>query len=134
MMQELVRGLPSGAGDLDRWFGDFRPARLQPQIDVVDTGETLTVAAELPGVAKEDLEVLVEGESLVLRGEKRQEYEGREEGCYHIERAFGRFERRIPLPDNVDPGRAQAEFENAVLRVRIPKTRQQHRARRIDIG
>lgn len=133
MMQEIMRNTLGPGGGTDRWFGDFRSAQLHPQVDVVDTGESVTVAAELPGVAREDLEVMVEGDALVLRGEKRHEFEGREEGCYHLERTFGHFERRIPLPEDVDPGEAQATFENAVLCVRFPKTRQPRRARHIEV-
>ena len=134
MMQEFMRFPFGESADLDRWFGDFRPPTVQPQIDVVDAGDAVSVAAELPGVRKEDLEVVVDDNALILRGEKRQESQSREEGCYRIERAFGRFQRRIPLPDNVDPSRAEATFEDAVLNVRIPKSSQARHQRRIDIS
>jgi HSP20 family protein len=134
MMQEFMRFPFGGSADPDRWFGDFRPATLQPQIDVVDSGDAVSVTAELPGIKKEDLEVMVDDNALILRGEKRHDSRSREEGCYRIERAFGRFQRRIPLPDNVDPSRAEARFEDAVLNIRIPKSSQPRRQRRIDIS
>ena len=76
---------------------------------------------ELPGIDRQDVESLVEDDALVLRGEKKLESKSEEQGCYRLERAFGSFQRVIPLPDGVDADRAEARFENAVLTVRLPK-------------
>lgn len=122
MMQELWRDPFAGFGQLDRWFGDFSPSVFQPRIDIVDDGDALRITAELPGIDRQDVEILVEDEALVLRGEKKLESKSAEKGCYRLERAFGSFQRVIPLPDGVDVDRAGARFENAVLTVRIPKT------------
>ena len=121
MMQELWRDPFAGFGQLDRWFGDFSPSVFQPRIDVVDDGDALRITAELPGIARQDVEILVEDDALVLRGEKKLESKSEEQGCYRLERAFGSFQRVIPLPDGVDADRAEARFENAVLTVRLPK-------------
>ena len=93
----------------------------QPRIDVVDNGDALRITAELPGIDRQDVEILVEDDALVLRGEKKLESKSEEQGCYRLERAFGSFQRVIPLPDGVDADRAEGPFENAVLTVRIPK-------------
>jgi HSP20 family protein len=111
----------STAGGTGRWFGDFSALLFQPQIDVVDEGDALRVTAELPGVDKKDLELLFDDGFLVLRGEKRNQEDAREQGCYRIERAFGRFQRVVPLPEDVDVDRAEARFSDAVLTVRLPK-------------
>ena len=93
----------------------------QPRIDVVDDGDALRITAELPGIDRQDVELLVEDDALVLRGEKKLESKSEEQGCYRLERAFGSFQRVIPLPDGVDADRAEARFEHAVLTVRLPK-------------
>jgi HSP20 family protein len=121
LMQELLRDPWAGMGALDHWFGDFSPSGFQPGIDVVDDGEALRISAELPGMDREDVEIVVEGDVLVLRGEKHLESQTEEQGCYRLERAFGRFERVIPLPDGVDVDRAEARFDKAVLTIRLPK-------------
>jgi HSP20 family protein len=121
IVQELWGDPFAGFGQLDRWFGDFSPSVFQPRIDVVDDGDALRITAELPGINRQDVEILVEDEALVLRGEKKMESKSEEQGCYRLERAFGSFQRAIPLPDGVDVDRAEARFENAVLTVRIPK-------------
>jgi HSP20 family protein len=120
-MQELLRDPWAAMGALDQWFGDFSPSVFRPSIDVVDDGEALRISAELPGLDREDVEILVEDDGLVLRGEKHLESQTEDQGCYRLERAFGRFERVIPLPDGVDVDRAEARFDKAILTIRLPK-------------
>lgn len=108
-------------GAPDRWFGDFSPALFQPRIDVVDAGDALQISADLPGMQRDDIEILYEDGFLVLRGEKQAESRKEEKGCYRLERAFGSFQRIIPLPEDVDVERADAHFEKGVLTLRLPK-------------
>jgi len=117
LLQEALRG----AFQMDRWFGDFSPGLFQPRVDVVDEGDALRVSADLPGMERKDVEVLVEDGALVLRGEKRLESTREEKGCYRVERAFGTFERMIPLPEDVDTEHAEARFDKGVLTLRLPK-------------
>jgi HSP20 family protein len=123
MMGELLRDPFGSLTQIDRWFGDFSPGAFQPRVDVVDDGDALRVTAELPGMQRQDVEVLLEDDYLVLRGEKKLEKKGedKEKGCYHVERAFGSFQRIIPLPEGVDTERAEAKFENGTLTIRLPK-------------
>ena len=111
----------SGFGSLDRWFGDFSPGAVSPQLDVVDDGDALRITAELAGIDRDNIEVLVQDDILVIRGEKKLEKRGDEKGCYRVERAFGTFQRIVPLPAGLDTDRAEATFDNSVLSIRIPK-------------
>jgi HSP20 family protein len=120
LMNDLLRD-PFGTEQTARWFGDFSPGLFQPRIDVVDDGDALRITAELPGVARDDIEVLVEEGFLILRGEKKLESKSEEKGCYRLERAFGSFQRAIPIPDGVDVEKAQARFDQGVLTLRLPK-------------
>jgi HSP20 family protein len=120
----LVPGLlrsPLGGAANERWFGNFSPAAFQPRIDVVDDGDALRVTAEVPGMDKQDLELVIEDGYLVLRGEKRIDAKKEEKGCYRLERAFGGFQRVLPLPDGVDVERAEARFDKGELTLRLPK-------------
>jgi HSP20 family protein len=120
--------------ELDRWFGDYSPPAFQPRIDVVDEGNALRISADLPGLDRKDIEVLAESGFLVLRGEKQQESRSEEQGCYRIERAFGSFQRVIPLPADVDTEHAEAKFDKGVLTLRLPRTgKPGAEARRIDV-
>jgi HSP20 family protein len=120
--------------ELDRWFGDYSPAAFQPRVDVVDEGNALRISADLPGIDRKDVEVLIEDGFLVLRGEKKHEARSEEKGCYRVERAFGAFQRVLPLPEDVDVERAEAKFDKGVLTLRLPKTsRPGADARRIEV-
>jgi len=121
VLEELLHDPVDGRSALERWFGDFSSSRFQPRIDVVDEGPIIRVTAELPGIERGDVQVIVEENAIVLRGEKKQDTHKAENGCYRLERAYGRFERTIPMPDYSDPGRALAKFDNGVLTLTVPK-------------
>lgn len=89
--------------------------------EMEETAKDIFVRVELPGLDKEDCQIEIEGNVLYLSGEKRFERET-SDSTYHImERAFGAFERAIPLPRDVAIGKAEASFKNGVLTVRLPK-------------
>ncbi len=107
--------------ELDRWFGDFSPTRYQPSIDVVDEENAIRITAELPGMSKDDIQLHIDNDMLIIRGEKKNEEESREKGVYRSERYYGFFERAIPVPSELDLDKVEAKFKNGVLTVRLPK-------------
>lgn len=105
------------------WDGDDMPVGAwTPDIDIAETPEALTVKAEIPGIEPKDMQVVLENGVLVLRGEKRQVTEEKEERLYRNERHYGSFVRSLRLPANVDASRVSAMFKNGVLTVVMPKT------------
>lgn len=106
----------------DRWFGDFSAPEFQPKLDVTDDKNFLRVALEVPGVDPKDIDVEVQDGVLSVSGEKRQEATSEEEGCYRTERSYGYFQRSIPLPSDVDTGKAEAKFDKGVLQIKLPKS------------
>ncbi|HJQ16395.1 MAG TPA: Hsp20/alpha crystallin family protein [Allosphingosinicella sp.] len=105
-------GLPAFAG-FDRAAG-------WPHVELGETDKELRITAELPGLDEKDVEITVEDGALTLRGEKRSEVEDKDRG--YSERSYGRFERRIGLPKDVDRDKATATFSNGVLTVTLPRT------------
>ena len=90
-----------------------------PHIELSETNRELKVEAELPGLEEKDVEVLLNDGVLTLRGERKSETEDRSR---HIsERYYGRFERRITLPAEVEEDRIHAAFKNGILTVTMPK-------------
>ena len=133
-VEEFLHDPFAGRAALERWFGDFSSSRFRPRIDVVDEGPVLRVTAELPGMEREDLNVTAEDGALVLRGKKNQDVRSGENGCYRLERDHGSFVRTIPMPDDADPDRALAKFDNGVLTLTVPKLETlRTTGRRIDI-
>ncbi|MCA9620141.1 MAG: Hsp20/alpha crystallin family protein [Myxococcales bacterium] len=112
----------SAFADLDRWFGDFSPSQFRPTIDVVDEETALCVTAELPGMTKDDVKLQIDDDLLVIRGEKRNVNERKENGVFRSERFYGAFHRAIPLPGDLDLDAIDAQFDAGVLTVRLPKT------------
>ncbi len=117
----LTTGPITPFGELDQWFGDFAPLRFAPAIDVVDEKNAVKITAELPGLSRDDVELTIDGDRLILRGHKRHQSEHDEEGAFRIERFYGYFERMVPLPSEVDKDQTEASFDNGVLSVRLPK-------------
>jgi HSP20 family protein len=102
--------------------------------EVIETDNEIRFVLEVAGLRPEDLDITVENSILTVAGEKKVEKEDGEKGEYHLyERRFGRFERSFALPRRVDTERVEANYENAVLSVRLFKT-EAARPRRIRIG
>ena len=97
--------------------------------EVFDDQDQVLVRLEAPGMDRDDFDLQVSDDYLVVRGEKHSERE-QHKGHYHItERAYGRFERAIPLPEDVDADNASASYKRGVLEVRLPKSRRRQRTR-----
>jgi len=89
--------------------------------EVEEMDKEIVVRLEVPGMEKEDFSITVEGNTLYLSGEKRYERQTRNSTYHVMERAYGAFQRTIPLPHIIDADRAQASYKNGVLSIRMPK-------------
>jgi HSP20 family protein len=94
-----------------------------PLADVVETAEAYVVEVELPGLDREDVVVQAQGDELVVRGERRPDLSARPESFHRLERRYGPFARGFRFSQDVDPGQIQAEFEDGLLRLVVPKAR-----------
>ena len=105
----------------------------EPTLDVYEDKDKITVRAELPGMKKEDIEISLQGDTLTIAGERKQE-EKREEGeMYRSEIYFGRFQRSITLPARVDPNKIQAVYKDGILTVTLPKS-EEAKPKQIKVG
>lgn len=101
--------------DFPRVFGEgFRPT-----IDVVKGEGELVVTAELPGIDPNDVEVALDGNYLTIKGEKSEEREVSEDDRYMHERGYGKFQRRIPLPEGVSADKIVANYDKGILTVKV---------------
>lgn len=90
-------------------------------VDLLETNDDVIVKASLPGVKPEDIDISVTGQLLTLKGESREDVEERVENYYRRERRHGTFVRQLTLPAEVESDKAQATFEDGVLRLSLPK-------------
>ena len=103
-----------------------------PNVDVRDTGDALVVRAELPGLGKDDVDLTIGPQGLIIRGEKREEKKDDDKNVF--ESRYASFVETVPLPPDVDPAQAEARVDDGVLTVRFPKTAAGAGARRIPIS
>jgi HSP20 family protein len=101
--------------------GKADPGEWTPLVDIRETDRELNFALEIAGSAANDIDVTTESGVLTIRGERSEEW--KDEGRYHlVERGYGSFVRRFQLPEGVDIDKIQADVENGLLQVRIPKS------------
>lgn len=93
-----------------------------PTLDFSETEKDYLVRLEAPGVAKEDVEVNLDGQTLTLRGERISAKERKDERFFWREREEGHFLRTIKLPTPVDGSKVNASMNHGILTVRLPKT------------
>ena len=106
--------LPATGGEL---------ATVEPFVDVIDKGDKVVVAVDIPGVEKEALSVNISGDRLEVSAERKKEAEEEKEGYVRRERTYTSYYRAIPLPAEVDADKADATFENGVLEITMPKVK-----------
>jgi len=97
------------------------PSAWRPMTDIYETKESYMFKVELPGFKKEDIKVEFSGETLTLRGERKQEEETKSENCHRLERSYGLFERSFTIPKNVDAKKIDASLKDGILLLTIPK-------------
>jgi len=102
------------------WPGAALLKARDPPIEIRDTGKELVVNVELPGVDREDVEIQARDTSLYVCAERERE-EAEAEQILATERLLRRFERKIWLPEQVVPTKANAVFKNGILEVTLPK-------------
>lgn len=128
--------------EMDGWFEDFRREfdnrfggpvtpwsrrretglrTRAPLVDLLDTGREFLVKAEIPGVAKEDLDINVTAEGIELRAEAKGEKEENDRDYSCRERVYSAFHRAFSFPEEVLPDQAEATLKDGVLEVRVPK-------------
>lgn len=107
-----------------------------PATEIVEMPEELVLTAELPGLAKDNVDITIDEDVLTIRGEKVEERkEGDESRKFHLwERSYGAFQRSFTLPATVDASRINAVFDKGVLTIRLPKTAEARaRGRKVEI-
>lgn len=128
-------GVPNVFSEMDdmvkrMWYG-FPFHNLQedldvgwsPRLDVSETDTALEVVADLPGMEKKDINVTIEDDLLVIKGERKEEKEEKGKKFHTIERRSGSFYRALRLPVEVESDKIEAAFKEGVLTLKLPKSK-----------
>jgi len=118
LFDDVFSGVPVSLRRMDRGasLGAFAP-----RVDVSETDKEVKISAELPGMEEKDVTVEVDAETILIRGEKREEKEEKARNWHCREQTYGAFQRVIPLPVQVEGDKAKATFRKGVLAVTVPK-------------
>jgi HSP20 family protein len=148
-MTNLIRFSPSTdmhrlQHEIDRLFEGFFPTRTgngnealesavwAPRTDLSETEDAYFIHLDLPGLNKKDVEINFHDGTLSISGERRAEETEKDRKFVRVERSYGRFYRAFTLPQTVKTDGIQANFDNGVLTIRVPKV-EEAKPRRIDI-
>jgi len=134
---ELARGFDTIFDEFRRSFDDllspFLPMRTYlprtfsalpiraPLVDVVDDGDQYIIKAELPGFEKDDVDVELNKDLLILKAEKKYEEEETSQNYLHRERSYTACQRTINFPVEVDPSKVEGMMQNGILEIKIQK-------------
>jgi HSP20 family protein len=98
-----------------------RPAVRQPLLDIEDTGNNILVTAEMPGIPKKNINVKLTEKNIEISANYETEKKDKGKDYYYRERGFQSYYRKLPLPEDVNHSKADATFEDGVLKVTLPK-------------
>ncbi len=118
---------------MDRLFEEsfIRPSRgsalvsgnggMSVAVDMYETEDNLVVSAAVPGLTPDDVDISITGNTLTIQGEFRSEEEGERGNVHFQERRYGKFQRSLNLPANVNTDQVDATFESGILKITLPK-------------
>jgi len=121
-------GLFNLRNEVDRMFRDFyddseaQKSYWMPSVDITEDDDKLTLAAEIPGVKKEDVKINLNNGVLTIEGEKKQTAEEKTENSYRSERYYGKFSRSFNLTSEIDDEKIKADYDSGILTVTLPKS------------
>jgi HSP20 family protein len=113
--------------------GQGLPSMWSPHIEVCERNGKLLIQADLPGLKRDDINVRVEQDAVIIQGQRQQQQTSNQSGYYRSERSYGSFYRTIPLPEGVNAESASATFRDGVLEIELDAPRQQQRGRTLEI-
>ena len=110
----------------DRFSQDFSNSSLEqdwnPPLDLMETGSSLVVEIEVPGINPDNIDISVTADVLTFTGEKKKQAEDKGKSYHLVERTYGKFSRSIRLPTTVNPDQVEALYKDGILKITLGKT------------
>jgi len=108
------------------WKEEVPRGAWSPPVDILERGNELILKVDLPEVSQSEIEIKVEGNTLIIQGERKFLKETPEENYIQIERRYGTFHRTFTIPSIIDQGNIKAAYKDGVLRIVLPKRKEAH--------
>ena len=124
-LREMERELSRVFGDFYGDNADLLNSAWAPQVDLSETEDEYVLQADLPGLKRDDVELVCVDNVVNLKGERRHESKEEKGGYHRIERRYGGFQRSFEIPGGFDADKVTASFEDGVLTVHLPKREEQ---------
>lgn len=109
----------------DEFFGvpsvEGKYYSFSPSLDIYEDEKSITIKVDVPGMSQKDISVEIQDNVLTIKGERKEEEEMKQKNAHIIERRYGKFIRRIALPENVEADKTKAKIKDGVLTITIPK-------------
>ncbi|MDR4497737.1 MAG: Hsp20/alpha crystallin family protein [Candidatus Scalindua sp.] len=103
-----------------------------PDVDVAENDNDIIVKAEIPGIDPKDIDISITGDTLTIKGEKKESKKEKSKSYHHIERSYGSFSRTINLPTRVITDKVAAKNNHGVLEITLPK-KEESRTKKIAV-
>jgi HSP20 family protein len=132
MIQERMNRLFQETMARQRGQENLESGQWAPAVDILETGDRIVLRADLPGIDQEAIEIRVDDNTLMIRGERPVPTDAKPDDFHRAERPYGAFMRTFSLPLNVDQGGIRATHRNGVLEVLLPK-KQEAKAKAIRV-
>jgi HSP20 family protein len=126
-----IRGMTGFQDEMNRLFNEFfasTPDRGEtgvfpwnPLVDIAETKDDIVVKAEIPGMKKDDIKIVIQDNILTLKGERQEEKQEKDKRYHRVERSYGSFERSFSLPVSVKVDKVKADYKDGVLTITLPK-------------
>ncbi len=123
---------------LDRFFDEAvkTPGTLgnfMPTVDLKEDDNNYEIDVSVPGMKKDDINLELDGQTLHISGEKEKKDDDKQKTYHRVESTYGYFERYFTLPDNAKVDEIDAQYEEGVLKISIPKDKEKTETKKIDI-
>ncbi|MBH8553862.1 Hsp20/alpha crystallin family protein [Nostocaceae cyanobacterium CENA357] len=115
--------------------GESMSFAFTPAAELEETEDAIHLKLEVPGLEKQDFNIEATSESISISGERKSETKTEENGVTRSEFRYGKFQRVIPLPSQIQNDKVQAEYQNGILRLTLPKAEsEKHKTVKINLG
>jgi len=127
MQDELNKIIKDTFGELD--FPEFAMEKTfktwRPAVEMSEWEGTYTIKAELPGIAKDNIDIDLREDSITIKAENKSVTEEKNENLYKSELKYGKFLRTLSFPSKVNTNDVKAEFKDGILIIEVPKSKEE---------